>query len=121
MRTDGILLSCLFLGSWQSPRWALRGPRTAANTGILQPGKQIKVLYQGVSREVLLALGYAQTKSPLEGGYSRGALRGDYAKIDIERDYVQCSQRGSPSVLSQDQDGRQLVVPSRHFLKLPDK
>ena len=33
----------------------------------------------------------------------------------------QCSQRGSPSVLSQDQDGRQLVVPSRHFLKLPDK
>ena len=35
--------------------------------------------------------------------------------------FSQCSQRGSPSVLSQDQDGRQLVVPSRHFLKLPDK
>ena len=34
---------------------------------------------------------------------------------------LQCSQRGSPSVLSQDQDGRRLVVPSRHFLKLPDK
>ena len=31
------------------------------------------------------------------------------------------SQQGSPSVLSQDQDGRQLVVPSGHFLKLPDK
>ena len=33
----------------------------------------------------------------------------------------QCSQRGSPSVLSQDEDGRQLVVPSGHFLKLPGK
>jgi len=33
----------------------------------------------------------------------------------------QCSQRGSPSVLSQDEDGRQFVVPSGHFLKLPDK
>ena len=33
----------------------------------------------------------------------------------------QCSQRGSPSVLSQDEDGRQLVVPSGHFLKLPAK
>ena len=36
-------------------------------------------------------------------------------------DYDQCSQRGSPSVLSQDEDGRQLVVPSGHFLKLPGK
>ena len=35
--------------------------------------------------------------------------------------YDQCSQRGSPSVLSQDEDGRQLVVPSGHFLKLPGK
>ena len=26
---------------------------------------------------------------------------------------VQCSQRGSPSVLSQDEDGRELVVPFR--------
>jgi len=25
------------------------------------------------------------------------------------------------SVLSQDEDGRQFVVPSGHFLKLPDK
>ena len=33
----------------------------------------------------------------------------------------QCSQRGSPSVLSQDEDRRQLVVPSGHFLKLPGK
>ena len=34
---------------------------------------------------------------------------------------AQCSQRGSPSVLSQDEDGRQFVVPSGHFLKLPGK
>ena len=31
-RTDGILSSRLVPGSWQSPRRALRGPRTAANT-----------------------------------------------------------------------------------------
>ena len=43
--------------------------------------------------------------------------------VDPDRviDRGQCSQRGSPSVLSQDEDGRQNVVPSRHFLKLPDK
>ena len=39
----------------------------------------------------------------------------------VVRDVRQCSQRGSPSVLSQDEDGRQFVVPSGHFLKLPDK
>jgi len=32
----------------------------------------------------------------------------------------QCSQRGSPSVLSQDEDGRLFVVPSRPPAKLPD-
>jgi len=41
--------------------------------------------------------------------------------IKLERGSEQCSQRGSPSVLSQDEDGRQFVVPSGHFLKLPDK
>ena len=39
----------------------------------------------------------------------------------LELSLGQCSQRGSPSVLSQDEDGRQLVVPSGHFLKLPGK
>jgi len=34
---------------------------------------------------------------------------------------VQYSQWGSPSILSQDQDRLQFVVPSGHFLKLPDK
>ena len=40
-------------------------------------------------------------------------------RVFLERSgpYVQCSQRGSPSVLSQDEDGRQLVVPSGHSLK----
>ena len=33
MRTDGILSSRPVPGSWQSPRRALRGPRTAENTG----------------------------------------------------------------------------------------
>ena len=33
----------------------------------------------------------------------------------------QCSQRGSPSVLGQDEDGRHFVVPSRLFQNLPDK
>jgi len=34
---------------------------------------------------------------------------------------VQCSQRGSLSVLGQDEDGRHFVLPSRLFLNLPDK
>ena len=34
---------------------------------------------------------------------------------------MQYSQRGSPSVLSQDEGGRHSVVPSRPFLNLPDK
>jgi len=33
---------------------------------------------------------------------------------------AQCSQRGSPSVLSQDEDGRLFVVPSRPPAKSPD-
>jgi len=33
----------------------------------------------------------------------------------------QCSQRGSPSVLGQDEDGRHFVVPSRLFQNFPDK
>ena len=59
----------------------------------------------------------------------------DRAVLMIDRDLIvslvlsvpgragkdQCSQRGSPSVLSQDEDGRQCVVPTGHFLKLPDK
>jgi len=36
-------------------------------------------------------------------------------------DIFQCSQRGSPSVLGKDEDGRHFVVPSRLFLNLPDK
>ena len=32
----------------------------------------------------------------------------------------QCSQRGSPSVFSEDEDGRRFVVPSRPPAKLPD-
>jgi len=32
----------------------------------------------------------------------------------------QCSQRGSPSVFSQDEDGRRFAVPSRPPAKLPD-
>jgi len=35
--------------------------------------------------------------------------------------FLQCSQRGSPSVLGQDEDGRHFVVPSRLFQNLPDK
>ncbi|PUU81786.1 hypothetical protein B9Z19DRAFT_1121691 [Tuber borchii] len=34
--------------------------------------------------------------------------------------WIQCSQRGSPSVLSPDEDGRLFVVPSRPPGKLPD-
>ena len=33
-RTNGILSSRLVPGSWQSPRRALRGPRTTENTGL---------------------------------------------------------------------------------------
>ena len=59
-----------------------------------------------------------------EGGHE-GIVKLLLNRKDVSPDsrdiYGQCSQRGSPSVLSQDQDGRQLVVPSRHFLKLPDK
>ena len=33
---------------------------------------------------------------------------------------AQCSQRGTPSVLSQDEDGRLFAVPSRPPAKLPD-
>ena len=49
-------------------------------------------------------------------GRNSRCVNGQISKIGI-----QCSQRGSPSVLSQNEDGRQFVVPSGHFLKLPDK
>ena len=64
-------------------------------------------------------------RTPLSHAAERGCEA--VVKILLEREEVkpdepdQCSQRGSPSVLSQDQDGRQFVVPSGHFLKLPDK
>ncbi|RPA90870.1 hypothetical protein L873DRAFT_1795236 [Choiromyces venosus 120613-1] len=43
-----------------------------------------------------------------------------FVKYFRSSDPEQCSQRGSPSVLGQDQDGRHYVVPSGHFLNLPD-
>jgi len=43
-------------------------------------------------------------------------------RIDLVCGYhAQCSQRGSPSVLGQDEDGRHFVVPSRLFQNLPDR
>ena len=51
-----------------------------------------------------------------EGRVKRSKLVGDL-KYD---DPTQCSQRGSPSVLSEDEDGRHFVVPSRPPAKLPD-
>ena len=43
-RTDGILSSSLVPGSWQSPRRALRGPRTAENTGVkVSPGASVSL------------------------------------------------------------------------------
>ena len=47
----------------------------------------MKVLYQGVLWEVVLALVYDNCRSPLVGGYGREALTEKYAKEAIKENH----------------------------------
>jgi len=54
-------------------------------------------------------------------GWGESKTRHVRSDVDHLFEAAQCSQRGSPSVLGKDEDGRHFVVPSRLFLNLPDK
>ena len=69
-----------------------------------------------ISSKVLLLHSVEAEEQPLDRDDTPRGFTGLHGAA-----YFQCSQRGSPSVLSQDEDGRQLVVPSGHPLKLPGK
>jgi len=56
-----------------------------------------------------------ETESPWSNKFGRRPWAADRSAGSVLNGAVR------PSVLSQDEDGRQFVVPSGHFLKLPDK